>query len=120
MGCDDRKGAPSRPVARRASRSEVAAVLRPLQGPVRFVCELLYGSGLRLLEALTLRIKDVDFDRGEVRVRDGKGQVDRVTMLPSRMRSSLVQHLEGVRRQHEVDVLDGAGHVALPDGLSAK
>jgi integron integrase len=102
------------------SKSEVAAVLRPLRGPVRLVCELLYGSGLRLLEALTLRIKDVDFDRGEVRVRDGKGRIDRVTMLPARMRSSLVQHLETTRRQHEVDVLDGAGFVALPDGLTAK
>jgi integrase len=76
------------------SKSEVAAVLRPLHGPVRLVCELLYGSGLRLLEALTLRIKDVDFDRGEVRVRDGKARVDRVTMLPARVRSSLVPHLE--------------------------
>jgi integron integrase len=102
------------------SKSEVAAVLRPLRGPVRLVCELLYGSGLRLLEALTLRIKDVDFDRGEVRVRDGKGRVDRVTMLPTRLRSSLVQHLETTRRQHEVDVLERAGFVALPDGLSTK
>ena len=102
------------------SKSEVAGVLRPLQGPVRLVCELLYGSGLRLLEALTLRIKDVDFDRGEVRVRDGKARVDRVRMLPARVRSSLVPHLETTRRQHELDVLEGAGFVALPDGLSAK
>jgi integrase len=87
---------------------------------VRLVCELRFGSGLRLLKALALRVKDVDFDRSEVRVRDGKARVDRVTMLPARMRSSLVSHLEAARRRHELDVLEGAWFVALPDGLSAK
>jgi integron integrase len=102
------------------SKAEVGSILGRLQGPVRLVCDLLYGSGLRLLECLTLRIKDVDFDRGEIRVRDGKGRVDRVTMLPVRVRSALTVHLAHVRRQHERDLLDGAGFVALPDGLSRK
>ena len=102
------------------SKGEVASILGRLGGPVRLVCDLLYGSGLRLLECLTLRIKDVDFDRGEIRIRDGKGRVDRVTMLPGRVRRALVEHIGVVRRQHERDVLDGAGFVALPDGLSRK
>jgi integron integrase len=95
-------------------------VLERLSGPVRIVCDLLYGSGLRLLEALTLRVKDVEFDRGELRVREGKGRVDRVTMLPRRVRTALSEHLDLVRQQHERDVREGRGFVALPDGLSAK
>jgi integron integrase len=102
------------------SKNEVASVLGRLQGPVRLVCDLLYGSGLRLLECLTLRIKDVDFDRGEIRVRDGKGRVDRVTMLPVRVRGALTDHLAHVRRQHERDLMDAAGFVMLPDGLARK
>jgi integron integrase len=102
------------------SKSETAAILSKLTGTVRLICDLLYGSGLRLLEGLTLRVKDIDFDRGEVHVRDGKGRVDRVTVLPIRLRASLADHLERVRRQHEQDVLDAAGFVALPNGLSTK
>ena len=102
------------------TRSEVAAVLANLDGTARLISELLYGSGLRLLECLTLRSKDIDFERGELRVRDGKGRMDRVTMLPVRAREPLRQHLARVRVQHERDVSGGGGFVALPDGLSRK
>lgn len=102
------------------SKHEVSLVLARLGGAHALVCQLLYGSGLRLLEGLTLRVKDVDAERHEIRVRDGKGRVDRVTMLPSASRQLLITHLANVRRQHEADCLRGAGHVALPDGLARK
>jgi integron integrase len=102
------------------SRGEVAAVLGRLHGPVRLVCELLYGSGLRLLEGLTLRVKDVDLAGGEIRLRDGKGRKDRVTVLPARVRPRLREHLQTVRAQHDADLRAGCGSVAVPDGLATK
>lgn len=69
---------------------------------------------------MTLRSKDVDFARGELRVRDGKGRKDRVTMLPMRVAGALRAHLAGVRRQHEPDLASGAGYVEVPDGLPVK
>jgi integron integrase len=102
------------------SRMEVASVLSRLTGQPVLVAALLYGAGLRLLEALTLRIKDVDLERLEVLVRDGKGRKDRVTMLPARLGPALRAHLEQVRRQHRADLAAGAGFVALPDGLARK
>ena len=95
-------------------------VLGALDGRPQLIGRLLYGSGLRLLEALTLRIKDVDLERGEIRVRRAKGARDRVTVLPDRLRLSLAEHLERVRRQHERDLEEGAGSVALPDALRRK
>jgi integron integrase len=102
------------------SRSEVAALLAELDGVVRLVASLLYGAGLRLLEAMRLRVKDVDFERGEITVRDGKGRKDRVTLLPAAAREPLRRHLEQVRRQHERDAARGRGCVALPDALARK
>lgn len=102
------------------SKNEVSLVVARLDGPARLVCQLLYGSGLRLLECLTLRVKDVDFDRREIRVRDGKGRVDRVTMLPGLAGQPLAAHLAAIRLQHERDRRRGAGCVALPDGLARK
>ena len=78
---------------------------------------LLYGAGLRLLECARLRIKDVDFASNQIAVRDGKGHKDRVTMLPAAVKAGLAGHLDGVRRQHELDVERGAGWVELPDAL---
>ncbi|MBI4541487.1 MAG: phage integrase N-terminal SAM-like domain-containing protein, partial [Gemmatimonadetes bacterium] len=75
------------------TRSEVARVLGQLDGGYRLVGMLLYGSGMRLLECLTLRVKDVDLERGEIRIRRGKGGVDRVTVLPEAVRPSLAAHL---------------------------
>jgi integron integrase len=102
------------------TRAEVSAVLAQLHGSSRLIACLLYGAGLRLLECLELRIKDVDVARREVRVRDGKGRKDRVTVLPLGVITELTAHLERTRRQHERDVAAGAGHVALPDALRAK
>lgn len=79
------------------TRSEVARVLGQLEGGYRLVGMLLYGSGMRLLECLTLRVKDVDLERGELRIRRGKGGVDRVTVLPEAVRPSLAAHLGRVR-----------------------
>jgi site-specific recombinase XerD len=81
---------------------------------------LLYGSGLRLLECCRLRVKDLDFQRCEITVRHGKGQKDRVTVLPVRLKDPLAAHLERVRRQHQADLRRGAGSVELPNALRAK
>jgi integron integrase len=102
------------------SRTEVQSVLGALDGTPQLIGRLLYGSGLRLLEALTLRVKDIDLERGEIRVRRAKGARDRVTVLPDRLRVTLAEHLERVRRQHERDLDEGAGSVALPDALRRK
>jgi integron integrase len=89
-------------------------------GPVSLVLELLYGTGMRLLEALRLRVKDVDFGANQIMVRAGKGNRDRRTMLPERLRSVLLRHLADVRKQHERDLEDAAGWVALPGALALK
>jgi len=102
------------------TRREVRTVLEELSGTPRLVCTLLYGSGLRLLECLLLRVKDVDFHRQEIRVRDGKGGKDRVTMLPSAVREPLRAHLDKVRQQHVGDLARGLGRAPLPDALARK
>lgn len=81
---------------------------------------LLYGSGLRLLEALRLRVKDLDFDQDQMIVRGGKGDKDRVTMLPQSLRGELRRHLSQVAVQHERDLGRGAGIVDLPNALERK
>jgi integron integrase len=102
------------------TRDEVQAVIDGLDGPPRLVALLLYGAGLRLLEALRLRVKDVDFERNQITVRSGKGGKDRVTMLPAAVRRDLAKHLETVRDQHETDTRAGAGWVELPWALARK
>lgn len=102
------------------TRGEVKAVLAGLEPPVWLVASLLYGAGLRLLEALALRVKDLDFEQHQISVRQGKGRKDRVTMLPASMRDRLTDHLEGVRRQHQADLCRGLGPVVLPDALARK
>jgi integron integrase len=102
------------------TREEVQAVLDALDGPPRLVALLLYGAGLRLLEALRLRVKDVDFGRNQITVRSGKGGKDRVTMLPAAVRRDLPKRLEVVRDQHEADIRVGAGWVELPWALARK
>ncbi len=100
--------------------TEVAQVFEHLEGQPRLMTALLYGSGLRLLECCTLRIKDVDLERREIRVRDGKGRKDRVTTLPERLIEPLREHIEDVRLMHQADLAAGAGWVAVPDALSRK
>jgi integron integrase len=102
------------------TRSEVDAVLSELSGTKRIVASLLYGSGLRLLEALQLRVKDVDVERRELAVRSGKGGHDRITMLPDALLPDLKRQIARVRAQHEVDVSRDAGWVAVPQGLAGK
>jgi integron integrase len=102
------------------SREEVRAVLSQLHGAGWLMVALLYGAGLRLLECLALRVKDVDFARGEVVIRRAKGGRDRRTMLPAVVRRPLAMHLDGVRRQHEADLVRRAGWVALPHALDRK
>lgn len=81
---------------------------------------LLYGSGLRLMECLRLRVKDIDFTRSEIVVRQGKGDKDRVTMMAAAVKEPLRKHLERVRRLHERDLRRGLGRVQLPDALERK
>ncbi|MCU0977761.1 MAG: tyrosine-type recombinase/integrase [Pirellulaceae bacterium] len=99
---------------------EVQAALALLAGEIWLVCSLLYGAGLRLFEALELRVKDIDFTRSELLLREGKGRKDRVTMLPVKVQSALREHLDIVRRQHDWDLSQGLGRVPLPAALARK
>jgi integron integrase len=98
----------------------VTAVLQHLTGVCGLMAALMYGSGLRLLECCTLRVKDLDFERSEILVRDGKGRRDRYTVLPGTLRVRLETQLATVRAQHGRDIAAGAGSVVLPDALSVK
>jgi len=102
------------------SRDEARAVLGRLQGSVWLIVMLLYGAGLRLNEALALRIKDIDFDRRQITVRRGKGAKDRLVPLPDAVRERLREHLVRVKARHEADLRRGLGAVALPDALARK
>jgi len=99
---------------------EVSRVMAHLSGDKWLIAMLLYGGGLRLLEALRLRVKDLDFERGEITVREGKGDKDRVTMLPQAVSPPLQEHLRAVQRIHEQDVAGGYGRVELPHALARK
>jgi integron integrase len=101
-------------------RSEVAAILREVEGTPLLVVSLLYGAGLRLLEALRLRIKDLDFITNTITVREGKGKRDRRTMLPPSCKLALQQQVEEVRRIHRLDLEAGFGRVWMPDALEKK
>jgi len=104
------------------TKDEVRRVLGRLkgQGAASLIVALLYGTGMRLLEALRLRVKDIDFGANQITVRGGKGDRDRVTMLPERLKGPLLSHLAAVRVQHEGDIAVGAGSVVLPGALGVK
>jgi len=102
------------------SGGEVRALLRHLSGPAWLAGCLLYGSGLRLVEALRLRVKDVDFEHRAILMRDGKGAKDRVVTLPDGLIVSLRRHLEHVRLIHEKDLSDGFEAVWRPFALGRK
>jgi integron integrase len=100
--------------------NEVNRVLAAMDGMPKLMASLLYGSGLRLSECCSLRVKDLDLERGEITVRCGKGSRDRRTMLPSALVPSLRLHLAKVQRLHARDLMAGHGAVALPDALERK
>ncbi len=102
------------------SREEVQSVLAVLQGEKWLMASLMYGAGLRLMECLRLRVQDVDFSRGEILVRDGKGAKDRITMLPESLKVRIRDHLKKVKVIHERDLAEGWGRVLLPDALERK
>ena len=113
----------ARPSKREAvvlSPDEASRLLATVPARRRLVVSLLYGAGLRLMEALTLRVKDVDVGRRRVHVRDGKGGRDRFTMLPDALREAMVAQIEAVRRQHLRDVQRGGGYVVLPHAFDRK
>lgn len=114
-----RAGRPKRlPVV--LSREEVAALLGEMDGTARLVASLLYGCALRLLEALRIRVKDLDFGANLVIVREGKGDKDRRTMLPRSLRAPPVAQVAAVRRSHARDLAAGYGEVWLPHALERK
>jgi integron integrase len=102
------------------TREECKRVLANLEGSQWLTAGFLYGSGLRLMECLRLRVKDVDFTCAQVTVRDGKGEKDRVTMLPESIRESLARHLQRVKLLHQDDLDAGYGEVYLPYALDRK
>ncbi len=102
------------------TRAEVQKVLAQLTGEHLLMARLLYGSGLRLMECLRLRVKDVDFELRQITVREGKGDQDRVTMLPQAIIPALQEHLVHVRALHQQDLQNGYGCVYLPDALARK
>jgi integron integrase len=102
------------------TRDEVGRVLARLEDVYRVVGWLLYGGGMRLMEGLSLRVKDLDLERREIRIRRGKGAKDRVTVLPTALVGPLGVHLARGRAQHQRDLMAGAGWVALPGALGRK
>jgi integron integrase len=102
------------------TEEEVARVVGFLSGTNRLIVKLLYGTGLRVMECLRLRVKDVDFARLEIVVREGKGMKDRVTVLPDALVLPLQEHLRYVRYVYQSDLAEGFGHVYLPFALQKK
>lgn len=102
------------------SKKETQKIFEHLRGVPKLVISLLYGSGLRLSEALNLRIKDIDFDYQQITVRDGKGEKDRHTILPSSVNTDLKEHLNAVYKQHKIDISNGKGETILPYALARK
>jgi integron integrase len=99
------------------SREEVQAILGQLKGKYSLMAQLLYGSGLRLLECLRLRVKDLDLHYLQITLRDTKGGKERRTMLPVTLAQPLAEHLEKVKQRHARDLAEGFGQVHLPDAL---
>lgn len=100
--------------------AEVRTLLLHTQGTTGLIAQLLYGTGMRLLEALRLRVKDVEFARREIVIREGKGNKDRITVLPENLIGPLQQQLQKARALHEKDLAAGFGRVHLPQALAVK
>ena len=102
------------------SREEIQRLLASMDGIFGLMAQLMYGTGMRLMEAVRLRVQDVDFDYGQVIVRDGKGQKDRVVPLPDKIAEALKEHLKQTRKLHDDDLAQGLGQVYLPEALQRK
>jgi integron integrase len=102
------------------TQSEVATLLAHTSGTSGLILKLVYGTGMRIMESLRLRVKDIDFERSEIVIREGKGFKDRVTMLPKSLIGALKEHLGRVKLLHEQDLIDGYGEVFMPHALSRK
>ncbi len=102
------------------SQQEITRMLRNVRGTEGLVIRMLYGTGMRIMEALRLRVKDVDFDRREITIRAGKGNKDRRVMLPDSLRDDLLQIREERRRWHDHDIACGYADVDLPDAIDRK
>ena len=102
------------------SKDEVAAILNRLEGTVQLIVLMLYGTGMRILECLRLRVQDLDFDLGNIAIRDGKGHKDRTALLPNTCRQRLQDDLVQVKEIHERDLAEGFGRVYLPKALGRK
>ncbi len=111
---------PSRYLPTVLTKAETAVVIRQLSGVYQLIVQLLYGSGLRQTECLQLRVRDVDFGHHQLVIRDAKGHESRVTMLPDSLVEALKEHLQGVRRLHQQDFVQGYGSVSLPFALERK
>lgn len=102
------------------SRTEAADIIKNLEGTIKLIVSLLYGTGMRLNECLNLRIKDVDFGMNHIIIRDGKGEKDRITVLPTKIFYELGKHIEKVKKLHDEDIRDGYGRTILPYALRNK
>ncbi len=102
------------------SKDETHRVLSAMNGITQLMAKLLYGSGLRLMECIRLRVKDIDFEINEIRVHSGKGDKDRLVPLPESIKPALKTHLERVKLIHEHDLAEGYGNVYLPNALARK
>ncbi|BAS26756.1 integrase [Limnochorda pilosa] len=102
------------------TKEEVKAVLAELEGAYGLIASLMYRSGLRLTECLSLWVQDIDVARGEILVRDGRGAKDRMTMLPEELKEPLRRHLRAVKATHERDLREGWGQVELPQAVAPK
>jgi integron integrase len=110
----------SRTVPTVLSKDEVKRLLASLTGTPKLIAQVMYGGGLRVMETMRLRVKDIDFDNHQIVVRDGKGENDRFTILPDSLIQPLRIHLDHVRSIHQKDLLDGFGRVYLPSALEQK
>lgn len=102
------------------TRHEVALILKHAKQPYRLMIALMYGSGLRMMEVLRLRLKDIDFDRQAILVRSGKGDKDRVTILPENLHADIERAMRRTARLHELDLSEGFGEVQMPYALARK
>jgi len=102
------------------TREEVQRLLAAMKDTYQLMARLLYGTGMRLMECIRLRVKDVEFERNQLIVREGKGQKDRVTVLPSSIKPALQDHLARIKLRHEQDLKEGYGQVYLPNALAQK